>query len=223
MGYACFSLEAVAGRRMPPQSLVYRILGPEIIMTTFVLHTKTTAPLGSRECLTAIERRFGFIPNVFAVQAESPAMLEGFQTLLGAFGKTAFSVTEREIVLITASIENGCTFCVAAHTASAKKQGVSSAVIESLREGKSLGEAKLDALRRFARAVVMGRGAVCRTETEAFLKAGYDNRAILEVIMGVALMVMSNYANRFANTPLNDTLEPFVWTCPEDHGRGGDR
>ena len=180
-------------------------------MTTFALHTKNTAPFGSRECLTAIEQRFGFVPNVFAVLAELPAMLDGFQTLHGAFGKTAFSPTEREIVLITASIESGCTFCVAAHTAAATKQGVSSDVIQSLRDGKSLGEAKLDALQRFARAVVISRGDVDQTETDSFLRAGYDNRAILEVIMGVALMVMSNYANRFANTPLNDAFTPFIW------------
>lgn len=180
-------------------------------MTAFMLHTKATAPLGSRERLTAIERMFGFVPNVFAVQAESPAMLEGFQTLHSAFGKTAFSPTEREIILITASIENGCTFCVAAHTALADKQGISGAVIQSLRDGKSLGEAKLDALQRFTRAVVMNRGAVSQAETEAFLRAGYNNRAILEAIMGVALMVMSNYTNRLASTPLNNAFEPFVW------------
>lgn len=49
-------------------------------------------------------------------------------------------------------------------------------------------------------------------ETASFLRAGYDNRALLEVIMGVALMVMSNYTNRLAKTPLNESFEPFAWT-----------
>lgn len=185
----------------------------------FTLHNKTTAPIGSREWLIAIEKRFGFVPNVFAVQAESPPMIEGFQALHRTFETTAFSTTEREIVLMTASIENGCTFCVAAHTVSAKRQGVSSTVIQSLRNGQPIDEAQLEALQRFTRSVVINRGAVSEAETEAFLRAGYDNRAVLEVIMGVALMVMSNYANRFANTPLNEAFEPFVWTDSTQAGK----
>jgi uncharacterized peroxidase-related enzyme len=179
---------------------------------SFTLHTQSTAPDGSRKLLAVIEQQFGFVPNLFAVQAESPAMLEGFQALYQAFESTALSATERETVLLATSFENGCAFCVAAHTAAAFKRKVSPEVVASLREGRSIDDAKLEALHRFTRALVTKRGAVTEEETASFLRAGYDNRALLEVIMGVALMVMSNYTNRLAKTPLNASFEPFAWT-----------
>lgn len=180
-------------------------------MTAFALHTPATAPGTSAERLAVIERMYGFIPNVFAVLAESPAVLEGFQSLHDSFGKGSFTATEREVVLISTSIENGCTFCVAAHTALARKQGIPDAVIQALRDGRPLPDAKLNALYRFTRVMTANRGTVSQLEIDAFLAAGYDNRAMLDVVLGVALMVISNYGNRLAGTPLNDAFKPFVW------------
>lgn len=45
----------------------------------------------------------------------------------------------------------------------------------------------------------------------AFLDAGYNNQAILEVVLGVGLKTISNYTNHFAQTPLNEAFAPFAW------------
>ena len=44
----------------------------------FTVHTATTAPADARETLAALERNIGFIPNLAAAIAGSPAALAGF-------------------------------------------------------------------------------------------------------------------------------------------------
>ena len=45
-------------------------------MTEFTTHTIKTAPETSRPLLQRAEKELGFIPNLYAAMAESPATLE---------------------------------------------------------------------------------------------------------------------------------------------------
>ena len=45
----------------------------------------------------------------------------------------------------------------------------------------------------------------------AFYAAGYSERQVLEVILGLAQKVMSNYTNHIAQTPVDRAFAPFVW------------
>jgi uncharacterized peroxidase-related enzyme len=183
-------------------------------MADFPLHTPETAPEGAAERLAAAKKTLGFVPNLWAIQAEAPALLEGYQTLAGIFDRTSFDATERQTVMMTVNFENECHFCMAAHTGIAKSQGVPDAVIEALRDDTPLPEPKLEALRAFTRALVAKRGWVEESDVQAFLDAGYSQRQVLEVILGVGLKVLSNYTNHVAETPVNEAFRKFAWTKP---------
>ena len=45
-------------------------------MTTFPIHSLDTAPDASKPILTATQKKFGFVPNLFRVMAEAPAAVE---------------------------------------------------------------------------------------------------------------------------------------------------
>jgi hypothetical protein len=49
---------------------------------------------------------------------------------------------------------------------------------------------------------------------EGLLKAGYTNQTILDVILGVAVKVMSNYTNHMAHTTLDEVIKPLEWSHP---------
>lgn len=183
-------------------------------MTEFTLHNVESAPEASKERLATAKTQLGFIPNLWAIQAEAPALLEGYQALGAIFDKSSLTPTERQIVLITASFENECTYCVAAHTGIAKSQKVPEDVIEAVRNGSPIGDPKLEALHRFTRPVVQGRGWVSDEATRTFLEAGYGRQQLLEVILGVAFKTMSNYTNHFADTPLDGAFKGFAWAKP---------
>ena len=181
-------------------------------MTSFETHTIESAPEGSKAILQGAQDALQFVPNLYATMAEAPALLEGYTTLAGIFDKTSFSETERQIVLMTNNLLNGCTYCMSAHTALSKMGGVPDDVIESLRTGTPIADAKLEALRQFAIVINKTRGWPDYDDLEAFLGAGYTQQHVLEVVMGTALKVLSNYTNHIAETDLDDAFKPVAWT-----------
>lgn len=184
-------------------------------MTTFQAHTLKTAPEGSRKTLEAVKQAYGGIPNLFAVFSESPAIVEAYLSLGKLFDSaTDFSATERQVVLLSTSFENGCTYCMAAHSAISKMQQVPDDVVRSLRLGEPLADPKLEALRTFTLAVVRDRGRVDPAAVQTFLDAGYTNRAVLDVILGVGFKTLSNYTNHLADTELDANFAPFAWSKP---------
>jgi alkylhydroperoxidase family enzyme len=58
-------------------------------------------------------------------------------------------------------------------------------------------------------------GASSRTaDVDAFLAAGYTRQNVLEVILGVATKVRSNYTNHIVHTELDGFMAGKEWTKP---------
>lgn len=180
-------------------------------MTDFPLHDTNSAPEAAQPRLEGARKAMGFIPNIFAKMAEAPAVLEGYMALSDIFDRTSLSPVEREVVLLTTSVEHECHFCVAAHSGRAKKAGMDEAVLQALRDGKPLPDARLQALHAFTLAVVRERGRVDEGAVEDLLEAGFERQQVLEVVLGVSMKVLSNYTNHIAGTPLNGELAALEW------------
>jgi alkylhydroperoxidase family enzyme len=89
--------------------------------------------------------------------------------------------------------------------------GVSDDISDALRNGTPLSNARLEALRTFTLSVVRKRGNVDDSAVQAFLDAGFTQRHILEVILGISQKVMSNYTNHLADTPVDAPFKKFEW------------
>ena len=179
----------------------------------FTIHTLDTAPAPAREALLAVKGRFGMLPNLLAILAESPAALNGYLTVAEAFESSSLSPAERNLVLLMASLENGCEYCVAVHSMSARRQGLPDDVISALRGGATLNDPRLEALRQFTQAVVRQRGWA-ESAAERFLAAGFTQAQVLEVVLGVTQKTLSNYVNHLAHTPLDAMFAPGKWENP---------
>jgi uncharacterized peroxidase-related enzyme len=182
-------------------------------MTDFTVHTEETAPEGSKDLIRTAKRAYGFLPNLTAVQSESPTMLEAYMTLAGIFGKADFSETERQIILMTNNRLNGCTYCMAAHTSISQMAKVPADIIEALRNGTPIADPKLEALRVFATRMNRARGWVEQRDLDAFFAAGYTKASVLDVIVGTSLKVLSNYTNHIAQTPVDAAFQANAWTA----------
>ncbi len=184
-------------------------------MTRLTVHDRETAPQGSAGSLANAEQAYGFVPNLLGVFAESPAALKSYLALGEQFEQSSFSATERQVILITASRLNGCSYCVAAHSTVAGMQKVPEAVIAALRNDLPFEDARLQALREFTTSVVEKRGWVTQEDIAAFVEAGYSNAQILEVILGVTMKTLSNYTNHLADTALDDAFADRAWSPDE--------
>jgi AhpD family alkylhydroperoxidase len=176
----------------------------------FPAHTVETAPDEVRPAMQAMQK-MGFIPSMAAKLAEAPALLMGYQALAPYFDKTSLNPTERLVVYLVASYRHNCDFCMSAHSWSARRQGIDEEVVTALREGRSLADPKLEALRTFVAALLETRGAVSDDDKRALFDAGYTPRQALEVILGLALKTMTNYANALARTPPNPEFGDALW------------
>ncbi|MEL6203595.1 MAG: carboxymuconolactone decarboxylase family protein [Pseudomonadota bacterium] len=180
-------------------------------MTDFTAHNLETAPEASKPLLEKSQKAFGRIPGLHAVMAESPQHLEGYQVLHHLFTQTNFDAVEQTVVWQTINVEHECHYCVPAHTGIAKRTKVPDDVIEALRNETILPTAKLEALRTFTLEVVRQRGNVTDEQVQIFFNAGYDRRAVLDVVLATAQKVMSNYVNHIAQTPIDEVVKPFAW------------
>ncbi len=182
-------------------------------MTKFTIHTPETAPEDSKTIVETAQKKYGFVPNLIGIMAEAPAAVEAYLALNDIFDKTSFSAAEKQVILLSASYVNQCTYCMAAHTAIAGMNGVPEEVIEALRQGRTLPDGKLDALARLTRSVVETRGWPEESAKQAFFEAGYDPRHYLELLVGVTMKTLSNYVNHVAETPLDDAFRPAEWSA----------
>ena len=182
-------------------------------MTTFPVHSLDTAPDASKPILIAVQKSFGFVPNLYRVMAEAPAAAEAYASLMDIFGRTSFTATEKQTVLLSVSYVNGCEYCVAAHSTVAAMQKVPAKVIESLRNGTPIEDPRLEALARLTREIVETRGWPSEEAKSAFTAAGFAAAQYLEVVLGVTLKTLSNYINHAADTPLDDAFSAAEWAA----------
>ncbi|MEH2482803.1 putative peroxidase-related enzyme [Nitrobacteraceae bacterium AZCC 2146] len=184
------------------------------MINDFTLHDTSGAPPASAEILNGVQKTWGFVPNLHRVLAESPAALEAYSTLWGIAEKTGFTPQERNIAYLAIIYENECTYCMAGHTNLSKMAKVEDSAIAAVREGRPIEDAKLEALRQFAAKITRQRGFVSEADVSAFKAAGYDNRAVLDVLVLAATKLISNYTNHLAQTPNDPFMKGAEWAAP---------
>jgi uncharacterized peroxidase-related enzyme len=161
------------------------------------------APEAARPLLEGAKKQLGSVPNLFRLLSNSPAALEGYFNLSGALSKGALDGKTRERIALAVAQENGCGYCLAAHSYIGKNLlKLDEAEIAANRRGGST-DGKAAAAVRFALAVTKARGRVSAEEVEALKLAGYSEAQIVEIVAHVALNVLTNYVNEAFGTEVD--------------------
>lgn len=179
----------------------------------FPIHTIDSAPESSKDRLSTVKKaNGGYIPNLIGLLANSPSALETYQTVGSINRQNSLTPTEREVVQITAAVANGCGFCLAGHTAiSIKQVRIPEPILTALRTASPIeDDPKLDQLAKFTLTVIDTRGKVGDQALDEIIQAGYTAENVLDVVLGVSLATLCNYANNLINTPINPELEPYA-------------
>ncbi len=177
----------------------------------FQIHTKDTAPEASRATLEATAKKYGFVPNLYAVLAGSPAAVQAYAGINKALDSSALSPVEQQVVTLVVSATNDCTYCVGAHSTVAKMVHMPKPILAELRDQRDLSDAKLNALRLLVVSILRHRGWVPEEDLNRFTAAGYAEQHMLDVLTIVALKTLSNYTNHIAHTPLDPQFASQAW------------
>ncbi len=180
-------------------------------MTTLTIHDLDTSPAESKEFLEKSFKANGRIPGLHGVMASAPGLLEGYQKLHELFVNSSFDNEELTVVWQTINVEHECHYCVPAHTGIANMMKVDPALTEALRNSEPMPTPKLQTLYDTTLAMVRSRGNLTDAEVQTFYDAGYGERQLLEIVLGLSQKVMSNYVNHIAETPVDAVFEKFAW------------
>ncbi|SHE60194.1 Alkylhydroperoxidase family enzyme, contains CxxC motif [Microbulbifer donghaiensis] len=181
----------------------------------FTYYDIENAPEESKPLMEESLQAFRMIPNLHKVLAEAPATYEAYNTTISLFMKnTTLTPLEQQVVFMTANFENDCHYCVPGHTWMMKSAKMPEDVIQALRDGTPLPDARLQALHDFTKSLLDQRGHIGDEKLDNFLSAGFSKRQALEVLTGLSAKLISNFTNALAHTEVDAAMQPFAWTHP---------
>lgn len=181
--------------------------------STLPFQTLDTADAQAKAVLEKALQQVGFIPNMYSGMVNSPGLLDAYLHGYAAFRQhSGFTPAEQEVVFLTISRVNGCSYCMAAHSVIADKYSmVPIEVTNAVRDDTSIADPKLAALSGFTKIMVEKRGLPSKADVEHFLGAGYSERHTLEIVLAIAVKTLSNYSNHLLHTPVDEMFAGRRW------------
>jgi len=175
-------------------------------MSTFNIPARNEVSTGNQAIFDQLEKGLGFVPNLYATFAHSENALGNF---LGyANGKTSLSAKEKEVIDLAVSEVNGCSYCLAAHTAIAKGAGFTEDQTLEFREGYSSSDAKLNALATFASETAAQRGKPSNEAIAALLAAGFTKENVVDAVLAIGTITVTNYLHGITKVAVDFPAAP---------------
>lgn len=161
-----------------------------------------TASGETKAVLDVVQSKFGKVPNVFQLMANSPAAVNGYLAFNDALSKGVLSPKLREQIAITVAEVNRCEYCLSAHYAIGKSIGMTDAELEDARRERSSDE-KSNAALTFVRSMLMRQGDITEASIDTLKSVNMTDAEIAEIIANVGLNVFTNYFNMYACTEID--------------------
>ena len=180
-------------------------------MPNYPLQTIASAPEKSKPALEQLQEAFGILPNLPAVIANSPKLINALVGLFAQVHSPGLSEAENQIVLLTDAVTNSSAYAVAFHTTLALQQGIRFEETSAIREGRLPKDQRFAALSNLAKTLIEKRGHLSEQELDSFIAAGFTKEQVLEVIAIVAASTITNYTATIANPPLEDAFRQHTW------------
>ncbi len=172
-------------------------------MNRLSLIEANAAQPAAAELLTGVQAALGVTPNMAKALANSPAALKAWVQFNGAVGEGVLPGDIRERIALLVAQDNGCDYCLSAHTYLATRvAGVSADEANQARSGKS-DDPKASVALNLAGAIVRTRGDVDDSDLAAARAAGLTDEEVAEVVANVALNFYTNFFNRLAQTEID--------------------
>jgi uncharacterized peroxidase-related enzyme len=153
---------------------------------------KGQAPKEAEPVLTAIDEKFGTIPNIFKTLAYQPDVLQGVTSINDGIqhdlpGKL------RELAYLKSSLTNDCEYCSHYHRKAAEKEGASDDQLEAIENYASSDAFDEEEKAVLAYAEELTRDGNVGTKTVDQVKAHLNDTQLVTLAATVAL---ANFTNR---------------------------
>jgi AhpD family alkylhydroperoxidase len=129
--------------------------------------------------------------------ANAPALLRGYLDLNRAMKRSHLDRRITERIAIAAQEWLGCQYCVDAHTAAARKLGLSDRDITLARQGTATDPA-IASIVAFGQQVIAAPAEITDADVERLRAHGYSDEQLAEVVGIVSLMLLTGAFNLVA-------------------------
>lgn len=163
----------------------------------------------AKELFEHSEKEFKMIPNLYKAMANAPEILKTYMDGYQNFREySGFTPAEQEVVFLVISYENGCEYCMAAHSTMADfYSNVPQEVTNAIREDKPIEDKKLSVLAAMTREMLLSRGRPEPSVVEDFLNTGYSEKQLLDIVLAISVKTLSNYTNHLFRTPVDKAFK----------------
>ena len=151
----------------------------------------------ARELLDELASRGGEPGAMARAMATAPALLRGYLDLNRAMKRTHLDRRVVERINLAVHEWLGCDYCLVAHTAAARKLGLSESDIALARQGTAT-DPKVAAMVAFGQQVIVAPGEVSDEQFAELRAHGYTDEQIAEVVGHVALQLLTGGFNLIA-------------------------
>ena len=167
------------------------------------------ADANTKEIYSELEHKMGKIPNLFLTMGHSAAALEAYLGMSKCLDNSTLSFKTREAIALYMGELNGCTYCIAAHTALAKARDMIEPEILAARRGQAE-DSRVKAILKFVGLVVSKRAQVETTDVAALKAAGLSDREVVDVFLAISSNMFTNYFNIITEPDIDFPLVPKV-------------
>jgi AhpD family alkylhydroperoxidase len=175
-------------------------------MTTINVPTREDVSPANQAIFDKLKSSLGMVPNLYATLAHSEHALGNYLAFQNA--KSSIVGKAREVVNLVVSQVNACEYCLAAHTVIGKMNGLTDEQILEVRAGTAGFDAKLDALARLTRNIVLNRGHADPALVDAFFAAGWGKANLVDVIVVIGDKTVTNYLHGTTQVPVDFPAAP---------------
>ena len=137
--------------------------------------------------------------NIFKGLAAHPPVLEAFLGWAQGSKGGVLTAAEGEVVQLLAAEKMDCDYCLAAHTKIAQGTGFSEEDCMNIRKRTS-DDSKTQALIDFTAQTLDTYGNVSDETLAAFMDAGFNTQAAIEVLAGISVLTFTSLYNHVNNT-----------------------
>ena len=135
------------------------------------------------------------IPNTLGILGEPSIHGKGCLTVAELVAQSSFKPIEKQIILFIISQQIRCECCMEKHAKSITDPALSQKMKQALETHRLLDAPHLDVLQDFLQEMIKNNGQISANKIQAFLKAGYSGKNLMELMTMLEINTISNYSD----------------------------
>lgn len=165
--------------------------------------TTATATPQLDEIFAAVEKAYGWVPNVIKEMGASVPALQVYLNGQQALAKGSLTPKEQQAVQLTVATFNGCHYCQAAHEWIGRNVRIAPEDLTAIRAGKNPADPALAPVVETTRLLLEKRGWLTGEDLRTAEAKGVSKARLYELVAYIGLKTISNYINHLAHTPVD--------------------